>query len=113
MLQKNNFIRIWLYMFGGICLLVNGLALAQSDRSSVILENEAVQRSIDSRIGNSPSGSDPNDSTGLPAPGRPFNPPGINTQPSGFNTDRPTSLHSPNPSAFNPGTPSGANQVYP
>ncbi|ALQ50057.1 hypothetical protein [Nitrosomonas ureae] len=114
MFQKNNFIRMWTYMIGVVCLLANGLALAQSDRSSVILENEAVQRSIDSRIGNNPSGSDPNDSTGLPAPGRPFNPPGINApQPSGFNIDRPTSLHSPNPSAFNPGSPSGANQVYP
>ncbi|MER2511626.1 MAG: hypothetical protein ABTQ25_04275 [Nitrosomonas ureae] len=112
MFQRNNFIRTC--MISGICLFASGLALAQSDRSSVILENESVQRSIDSRIGSNPSGSDPNDSTGLPAPGRPFNPPGVNpSQPSGFNIDRPTSIHSPNPSAFNPGSPSGANQVYP
>ncbi len=112
MFQRKNFVRAC--VVSGICILSNGPAFGQSDRSSVIMENEAVQRSIDSQVGNNSSGSNPSDSSGLPAAGRPFNPPGVNApQPAGFNSDRPSSMHSPNPSAFNPGSPSGVNRINP
>lgn len=112
MFQKKNFERSFLII--GILLLSNGMAFGQSDRSSVIMENEAVQRSIDSQIGNSSSGSNQENSSGAPAVGRPFNPSGVNApQPSGFNSERPTSLHSPNPFAFNPSNPSGVNPANP
>lgn len=103
-------------VISGICILSNVTAFAgQGDTSSIIMENEAVQRSVsDSRARDLSSGSNASDSNGLPAAGRPFNPPGVNApQPSGFNSDRPTSIHSPNPSAFNPGNPSGINQINP
>ncbi len=112
MFQRKNFVLA--FVISGICIVCNGLAFGQSDRSSVIIENEAVQRSVDSQMGNNPSESNQNNSSGLPAPGRPFNPPGVNTpQPSGFNSDRPSSIHSPNPSAFNPSSPSGVNPANP
>lgn len=112
MIQKKNFVLV--FVISGLCLLSSGLAFGQSDRSSVIMENEAVQRSIDSQLGNSSAGNNQNNPSGMPATGRPFNPPGVNApQPSGFNSDRPTSIHSPNPSAFNPNSPSGSNPANP
>ncbi len=98
----------------GIFILSNESAFGQSDRSSVIMENEAVQRSINSQLGNSTVGNNQINPSGMPDVGRPFNPSGVNApQPSGFNSDRPTSLHSPNPSAFNPSSPSGSNPANP
>jgi hypothetical protein len=112
MFKMKNF--KWACAIGGIYILSNGSAFGQSDRSSTVMESEAIQRSIDSQLGNNLSGNNTGNSSGLPAPGRPFNPPGVNApQPSGFNPDRPTSLHSPNPSAFNPGNPSGSNPANP
>lgn len=112
MFQRKN--SAWMCLICGMLLLSNISAFGQSDTSSIIMENESVQRSIDSQIGDRSTRSNANDPSGLPAPGRPFNPPGVNApQPSGFNPDRPTSLHSPNPSAFNPGSPSGINPSNP
>ncbi len=112
MFQRINY--AWVYIIGGLIILCPIMAFGQSDRSSVIMENESVQRSIDSQINNRSSGNNQNESSGVPAVGRPFNPSGVNApQPSGFNSDRPTSIHSPNPSAFNPGSPSGLNPGNP
>ncbi len=112
MFQRKNLILA--SVLSGMCILGSGLAVGQSDRSSVIMENESVQRSIDTQVGNNSSGGNQNNPSGMPATGRPFNPPGVNNpQPSGFNSDRPTSIHSSNPSAFNPGSPSGANPANP
>lgn len=98
----------------GILILSNGSAFSQSDRSSVIIENESVQRSLDAQLGNNSAGSNQNNSYGMPEVGRPFNPSGVNApQPSGFNSDRPTGLHSPYPSAFNPSNTSGSNPANP
>ena len=111
MFQMKNI--IWVCVISGL-FLSNVSAFGQSDTSSIIMENESVQRSIDSQIGDRSSRSNVSDPSGLPAPGRPFNPSGVNPpQPSGSNPDRPTSLHSPNPSAFNPSSPSGANPGNP
>ncbi|SFE64327.1 hypothetical protein SAMN05428977_102346 [Nitrosomonas sp. Nm166] len=111
MFQSKHF--AWACVISGIFLLSNVSAFGQSDTSSIIMENESVQRSIDSQVDRS-SRSNASDPSGLPAPGRPFNPSGVNApQPSGFNPDRPTSLHSPNPSAFNPSSPSGVNPSNP
>lgn len=112
MIKTDNYLKA--FIIGILCLLSNSIAFGQSDKSSVILENEAVQNSIDSQIKNNSPGTYQSDSIGLPAVGRPFNPSGVNTpQPSGFNSERPTSIHSLNPSAFNPGSSSGVNPANP
>lgn len=99
------------FIMSTIYIIINAPAFANpSDTTSIIMENEAVQRSIpDSRTPN-PAGNSLSDPSAVPPVARPFNPPGVNPpNPSGFNSTSPSSLVSPNPSAFNPSSPQGTN----
>lgn len=89
-----------LYMVGSFPVF------AQSDTTSIIMENEAVQRSLDNARSENRSEIDPRGSITAPPVARPFNPGGVNPpNPSGFNPTSPAGLTSPNPSAFNPSSP--------
>lgn len=79
-----------------------------SDTTSIIMENETVQRSLDNARSEAEnrSGIDPRGAIAAPPVARPFNPGGVNPpNPSGFNPTSPAGLTSPNPSAFNPSSP--------